>query len=414
MTSGQITIIGAGIVGVASALWLQRSGFSVTLIDRGAVGEGASFGNAGNISPGAVVPYTIPGVIRQAPGWLLDPEGPLVVRAGYFPKVAPWLIKLARHSSTEEALKTSRAMRVLHAGTFEAYDALTRGTPAEGLIERCGQLYVSERPHGAQGSLLTQFMREAAGVKTVVLSKDEIRQVEPTLAPIFASGMLLPDNGRVRNPHQLVRLLAEEAQRHGAVILRGMVTGFERDAGRVRAVMVDGQPRPVERVLVAAGATSGQLARMLDAPVPIEPERGYHITISEPESMPRIPVTNVDAKFAVAPMNMGLRLAGTVEYAGFDAPPNWKRTALLEKQARRMFPTLSMASVTRWAGDRPTLPDGLPVLGRAPGYGNAYFAFGNSHFGMTAGPVMGKTIAEIIRGEAPSIDIGAFSPTRFC
>ncbi|OZI66690.1 NAD(P)/FAD-dependent oxidoreductase [Bordetella genomosp. 11] len=414
MPTGQIIIIGAGIVGVASALWLQRSGFAVTLIDRGAVGEGASFGNAGNISPGAVVPYTIPGVIRQAPGWLLDPEGPLVVRAGYFLKVAPWLARLARYSSTEEALKTSRAMRVLHGDAFEAYDALTRGTPADALIDRCGQLYVSERPHAAHGSLLTQFMREAAGVKTVVLGKDEIREVEPTLAPIFSSGMLLPDNGRVRNPHQLVRLLAEDAQRHGATILRGRVTGFRIDAGRVKAVMVDGQARAVERVLVAAGAASGPLAGMLGTPLPVEPERGYHITISEPESMPRIPVTNVDAKFAVAPMNMGLRLAGTVEYAGFDAPPNWKRTALLEKQARRMFPTLSMTHVTRWAGDRPTLPDGLPVLGRAPGVDNAYFAFGNSHFGMTAGPVMGRTIAQIIRGEAPSIDVAAFSPMRFC
>lgn len=413
MSAAQVTIIGAGIVGVASALWLQRAGFAVTLVDAGGIGEGASFGNAGNISPGAVVPYTIPGVLRQVPGWLLDAEGPLVVRPGHFFKVAPWLLALARGSRTEAALKTSRAMRELHGSTFEAYDTLTRDTPAAALIERCGQLYVSERPHAAQGSVLTQFMREAAGVRTELLDADEIREAEPTLAPIFRSGMLLPDNGRTRNPHQLVQLMAGEAQRHGAVVVRGKVTGFLTHAGRVQAVLVDGRARPVERVLVAAGAAAGTLSAMLGTALPVEAERGYHITIADPGEMPRIPVTHLDAKFAAAPMNVGLRLAGTVEYAGIDAPPNWKRTALLEKQARRMFPGLKLAQVTRWAGDRPTLPDGLPVLGRAPSFENAYFAFGNSHFGMSAGPVMGRVIAQIIAGERADIEIAPFAPSRF-
>lgn len=409
----EVTIIGAGIVGVSSALWLQRAGFSVTLVDARGIGEGASFGNAGNISPGAVVPYTIPGVVCQAPRWLLDPEGPLSVRPGYFPKVAPWLMKLARHSSTEQALKTSLAMRALHRGTFDAYEALTRGTPAADLIERCGQLYVSEKPDAAQGSLLSQFMREAAGVRTVLLKEGEIRDLEPTLAPIFKSAMLLPDNGRTRNPHQLVRLMADQAIRQGATFLRGKVTGFRFNDQRVAAVVIDGVPRPVEHVLICAGAASGKLAEQLGTPVPIEHERGYHITIADPGVMPRIPVTHVDAKFACAPMNVGLRLAGTAEYAGADAKPNWRRTAVLERQAQRMFPSVSLAKVSRWYGDRPTLPDGLPVLGRAPKRSNAFFAFGNSHFGMSAGPVMGRVIAEVISGKPPHIDITPFSPERF-
>jgi D-amino-acid dehydrogenase len=413
VSEAQITIIGAGIVGVASALWLQRAGFAVTLVDSGGVGEGASFGNAGNISPGAVVPYTIPGVLRQVPGWLLDADGPLVVRPGYLLKVAPWLFALARSSGTEAALKTSRAMRELHRSAFDAYDALTRNTAAAALIERCGQLYVSERAHAAQGSTLTQFMREAAGVKTVLLSGDEVREAEPTLAPIFKSGMLLPDNGRTRNPHQLVQLMAGEAQRHGAIFVRGKVTGFQIHAGRVLGIVIDGQTRLVERVLIAAGAAAGALSAKLGSPLPVEAERGYHITIADPGEMPRIPVTHLDAKFAAAPMDVGLRLAGTVEYAGIDSPPNWKRTALLAKQAQRMFPGVKMAQVTRWAGDRPTLPDGLPVLGRAPGLDNAYFAFGNSHFGMSAGPVMGRVIAQIIAGGKPDIDITPFAPARF-
>ncbi len=413
MNKPHVMVIGAGIVGVASALWLQREGFAVTLVESGGIGEGASFGNAGNLSPGSVVPFTMPGVLREAPGWLLDKDGPLVVRPSYFLKVAPFLFAAARSSRTEAALKTSKAMRELHRTTFEAYDVLTRGTEAESLIERCGQLYVSQKIGGAHGSLLSQFMREAAGVKTQFLSASEIRELEPTLAPGFISGMLIPDNGRTKNPNQLVRVLAAEAERNGATLIKGRVTDFEIESGQVRTVLIDGKPHAVERVLVAAGAASGKLSAKLGTAYPIEPERGYHITVVNPEVMPRTSVSNIDGKFVAAPMNMGLRFAGTVEYAGFDASFNDQRAQLLERQAKQMFPKLQLREVTRWAGERPTLSDGLPVLGKAPKIENAYFAFGNSHYGMSAGPVMGRVITQIIAGRPADIDTSAFSPARF-
>ncbi len=413
MSTSSVTIIGAGIVGVCSALWLQRAGFAVTMVESGGIGEGASFGNAGNISPGAVVPYLIPGFLKEAPGWLLNPEGPLAVRPGYFFKAMPWLLKAVQSSGLDAALKTSRAMHALHGGTYEAYDELTRGTDADNLIEHCGQLYVSEHPNTAQGSALAQRMRHEAGVKYQALDHMEIRELEPSLARIFQSGMLLPGNGRCKNPHHLVQALAREAQRKGAAILRGKVTGFQTNNGGVQGVVIDGKVKPVERVVIAAGAASGELALNLGTKIPIEAERGYHITIADPGVMPRIPVTHVDAKFACSPMNVGLRLAGTAEFAGLDAPPNWRRAELLKQQAARMFPGVKLDNVTRWTGNRPSLPDGLPVLGAAPGYANAYFAFGNSHFGMSAGSVMGKTIAEIVAGKKPGIDVEAFRAGRF-
>ena len=413
MDGGDVTIIGAGIVGVSSAAWLQRAGFKVTLVDSGAPGEGASFGNAGNISPGAVVPYLIPGVLKELPGWLLDPEGPLCVRPGSLFRVLPWLLAAAKASTSDAAMKTSRAMHELHRGTFEAYDALTRGTDAAALIERCGQLYVSERANAAQGSQLVQAMRAAAGIRTIVLGKSDIRDLEPSLAPIFESGLLLPDNGRCRNPHQLVQILAREAERNGAAIIRGKVTGFQSNGKRVNGVVIDGAVVPVQRAVIAAGAESGELTAELGTRVPIEAERGYHITITEPGVMPRLPVTHTDAKFACAPMNVGLRIAGTAEFAGLKTPPDWRRANVLERQARRMFPGVRIQEATRWAGNRPSLPDGLPVLCAAPKYENAFFAFGNSHFGITAGPVMGKVIAEIIAGLTPTIDLTPFSARRF-
>lgn len=413
MSSPHVTVIGAGIVGVSAVAWLQKAGFKVTIVDSEPVGHGASFGNAGNVSPGAVVPYTLPGVLRALPGWLLDPEGPLAVRPSALFEVLPWLLAAAKNSTTDAALKTSRAMHALHSGTLDAYDALTLGTDAAGLIEISGQLYVSEKPDGAQGSQLARRMREEAGVKVIALSESDIRDMEPVLAPIFRSGMLLPDNGRCKNPHALVQAIASECERNGASVVRGTVDGFETNGKCVNGIVVGGKSTPVERVVIAAGAASGKLTAKLGTRIPVTPERGYHITIEDPGVTPRMPVSNVDAKFVASPMNMGLRLAGTAEFAGFDAPPNWKRAELLERQAQRMFPGVTLEKVTRWAGNRPSLPDGLPVLGAAPNYDNAFFAFGNSHFGITAGPVMGKHVAEIVGGRKPGIDLTPFSPTRF-
>jgi D-amino-acid dehydrogenase len=411
--SGHVTIVGAGIVGVCSALYLQRAGFKVTLVDKGGIGEGCSFGNAGNISPGAVVPYLIPGILKEIPKWLFDPDGPLRIRPGYFFKALPWFMSAARESKADRAWKTSRAMHELHRGTFEAYDEITRGTEAASLIERCGQLYVSEREGYAQGSGLAQAMRAEAGVKSIALTAGEVREAEPALAPIYKSGLMLPDNGRCKNPFQLVTILAGEAARHGAEIVRGKVTAIRREGDRVQAIAIDGATRPIDRLLIAAGAASRELSAQLGIDLPLEAERGYHITVHDSNVMPRVTVTNRDSSFACAPMNMGLRVAGTAEFAGIDAAPDWKRTDLLMRQTQRMFPAVRLENVTRWMGSRPSLPDGLPALGPAPGFANAWLAFGNGHFGITAGPVMGKAIAAVVAGQRSPIDLSAYSAGRF-
>jgi D-amino-acid dehydrogenase len=210
-----------------------------------------------------------------------------------------------------------------------------------------------------------------------------------------------------------VTSLARAAERNGATILRGKVTGFQKEGRKVQAILVEGKAHPVERVVIAAGAGSGDLTAQLGTKIPVEAERGYHITIEDPGVQPRIPVTNTDAKFACSPMNCGLRLAGTAEFGGIDSEPNWQRAELLKSQAQKMFPGVRLDKVTRWAGNRPSLPDGLPVLGVAPKFDNAWFAFGNSHFGMSAGSVMGKLLAELVAGRPSSVDIAAFSTSRF-
>jgi D-amino-acid dehydrogenase len=211
----------------------------------------------------------------------------------------------------------------------------------------------------------------------------------------------------------MVTILAGEALRQGATILRGKVTAIHRNAAGVQSVAIGDATHAIERLVIAAGAGSRAICANLGLDLPLEAERGYHITLPDPGLMPRVTVTNRDSSFACAPMNMGLRIAGTAEFAGIDSAPDWSRVELLKRQAARMFPGVRLDNLTRWAGDRPSFPDGLPALGPAPGLGNVYCAFGNGHFGITGGPVMGKVIAEIIAGQKLSIDLAPFRVDRF-
>lgn len=414
MQNKNVLVIGAGVIGVACAHALQQKGFSVTLADGNDPGTGCSFGNAGNVSPGAVVPYSVPGSLRKIPAWLLDPVGPLAIRPRHFPRFVPWGIRWLQASQVERALQVSRAMRLLHADSLARYGKLLAPTGHGNLVQTSGQLYVSRVPLKAHGTQLERFMREAAGVRFEFVEGGALRDVEPALSPDYCSGLLLPDNGNCINPHRLVQVLFEAAVGYGVEFVRAPVQRFNVVDGRVRGVVFEGgETRAFDQIIVAAGAWSGRLLAQLGVSVPLEAERGYHITLTDPGVVPRMPVTNKDFSFATAPMEMGLRLAGTAEYAGLDAPPDWRRATILLNHAKGMFPGVRTVEYSRWMGSRPALPDGLPVLDHTPGFENVLLAFGNAHFGLTAAPRMGELVAALASGENPGIDLRPFSVRRF-
>ncbi|MEP9347884.1 FAD-dependent oxidoreductase [Xanthobacter sp. KR7-225] len=413
-TAGRrVLVVGAGIVGICSAAYLQRAGFQVTVVDRLAPGEGCSFGNAGNVSPGAVVPYSMPGTLLNVPRWLFDPLGPLSLPPAHLPKLLPWLLGWMAASRPSQVRRISKAMHALHQPVFEAYAPLLAAAGGSDLIVMTGQLYVSSKP-GPLDSPLARELRQAAGIRAEDISGPQVREVEPTLAPHFQSGLLLPDNGTCLNPHRVVTVLAEQVARDGGAIRRGAVRGFRMEAGVPVAALTEDGEIAFDRLVLAAGAWSNALSRQLGLDVRLEAERGYHVTIADPGPMPRIPVTNRDSSFATAPMEMGLRLAGTAEYAGLDAPPNWRRARILLEHGRRMYPGLSTARVSEWMGCRPTLPDGLPIIDRSARHPNVVFAFGHSHFGLTAAPATGRIVADLAAGRTPqSIDIAPYRASRF-
>jgi D-amino-acid dehydrogenase len=408
-----VTVIGAGIIGIACASWLQRDGHAVTVVASRGPGEDCSYGNSGLLSPGSVVPPALPGAWRNIPGWLLDPLGPLAIRWRHLPRLLPWLARWLEASSESRARAVSRALAALHAPVFDNYVALLADAGASHLIQRCGQLYVSEQDDGAAGTALARALREEAGVRVESLEGDAARDLEPALGKQFRSGLFFPDNGHSVNSFKLVQALARRFQRAGGKLLMRTVAGFDLGAQGPRRLLTDAGPLPVETVVIAAGAWSHRLTEQLGSRFPLEAERGYHLMLPKPEVAVKLPLVNRDRNITLTPMDDGLRIGGTAEFAGVDTPPDYRRARVLLGHGQRTLPRLKGDGATEWMGCRPSLPDGLPVIDRSPHLKNIYFAFGHAHFGLTEAPTTGRLIAEMIGGRPPCIPPAPYSAARF-
>lgn len=412
----KVTVIGSGIIGVCSANYLLKAGFAVDVVDPAVPGspDQCSYGNAGGICPGSCIPNSMPGVLKNVPKWLMDPEGPLYVRLAYLPHALPWLLRFLAASRKPRVEEISAAMRSLHRFTFDCYEPLIKEAGCEELLQKRGQLFVYENDDAGSSSAYSIGLRRHHGVRVEVLNANEIRQLEPALAPIFKSAVYLPEQGQCPNPGRLVASLAELAARNGARFIRGRVTRFEQGpSGPTALMMEDGSRLPVETVVLAAGAWSARLAADLGDRIPFETERGYHVMVKGADTGLRIQTISNDRKFVASPMEEGLRIAGNVEFSGLEAPPNMHRADALLKQARPMFRNQPEGEVSRWMGHRPGTPDSIPVIDRARKARNVIYAFGHGHQGLIAGAVTGKLVSEMARGETPSVDLTPFRVNRF-
>lgn len=409
----QVTVIGAGVIGMCVAAWLQRLGASVTVLDPIEPGRSCSFGNAGALSPGSCVPVAMPGMLKQVPKWLSDPSAPLVLHWSYLPWALPWLMRFLKASSRPEVERSAEALSALLRPVFESYEPLLEEARATDLIRREGQIYVYESEAAYQADSLGWELRRRHGARIEVLSLEELRQREPALAPFFTKGVLLPDHGYCLDPFGLVQALADSVRRNGGTILGQKVLDIEMDADRPRALVTAAGRHQVEAVVVAAGAWSHQLARMFGHKVPLETQRGYHAMLRDPSMAPRTSIMWAEKKFLATPMQMGLRFAGTVELAGLDAPPDYRRASTLLEFGKRMFPGLTGGEVSRWMGHRPCLPDSVPVIGPSPKLKNVYFAFGHGHLGLSSASTTGRLVAELVMGAKPCIDPAPYRIDRF-
>ena len=409
-----IAVIGTGIVGTCSAAWLQRDGHTVTFIDPREPGEACSFGNAGSLSPSACLPVGMPGMWKKAPRWLLDPLGPLTIRWWYLPMVMPWLARFVGHSQPAEVVRIATAMRGLLAPIFEAYGPLLEHAGAQDLVRRSGCLYVYSSRETANQWKWGMDLRRRLGVDLRDVEEEELVELEPDLRGKFRFGLLAPENGSTLDPSKLVKALHAQCVHDGAATLKASVTGFVRSGARVREVKLDtGATLACDGVVLAGGAWSGSLARELGLRIPLETQRGYHVTVASSNLKLRHTVMALEHNLMINPMAMGLRLAGSVEFAGLKAAPNYRRAGVLLDKGRELFPHLDTSRTSEWMGHRPCLPDSLPVIGPAAGTDNAWFAFGHGHVGMCGGASTGREIANLVAGRKPQVDLKPFRADRF-
>lgn len=410
----QITVVGAGIVGTACALQLQRDGHQVTLLDQAGIGEGCSFGNAGCLSVASVVPMALPGMLKQVPKWLADPMGPLTVRWPYLPRALPWLLQWVRAGNEAQARATAQPLANLFSATFSGYRTLLDAAQYDGLIRQTGHLYIWRTLTRSSGDVLAQSIRDATGVRSQALSAGEARELEPTLAADIQSALLLPDNGFTVNPQRLVKTLAENFAAAGGTFLRRKVLDFEFGEHGPTRLYTDCGTLAVSKLVVTAGAWSMRLAAKLSGTrIPLDTERGYHAMLSAPTVQPTRPIMDCERKFIATPMEGGLRIAGTVEIGGLDAPPDYRRARILMQQGQQLFPGLQFSDDSQWMGFRPSIPDSLPVIDRSERYRNVFFAFGHGHLGMTGAPGTARLIADLVGERTPFIDARPYGLQRF-
>jgi D-amino-acid dehydrogenase len=412
-SDSDFTVIGAGMVGVCCALWLQREGFRVRLVERGAPGAGASAGNAGNFGIASCVPAALPGVLRKVPRMLLDASSPLKLRFGHLPQALPWFARFVAAARPARVEAIARARHSLLARLHEGIDPLLAEAGAQDLIERSGLLMTFESEQAFADAAYAIDLRRRNGVQLDVLDGNEARQVEPALTPAVVRALRVPGLAHTIDPLRLTQALAREFERQGGEILRAQVQGFELGPDGPRALLTDQGALPASRIVLAAGVWSRPLAAQLGIRVPLAAERGYHTMFAEPGVQMRVAVMSVDRHIAVTPMQDGIRATGVAEFAAPDAPADMANARLVRRQAEALIPGLKGERVSEWMGPRPSHPDSLPVIGRAPRHADVLLAFGHDHIGLALAGITGKLIAELAAGRPPGIDLAPFRPDRF-
>ncbi len=409
-----VIVVGAGIVGLATAFHLRSAGAAVTLVDRDPEGDKASLGNAGGIAVTEVSPIAATGLAWRLPGWMLDPLGPLAVRPRHLPRLVPWLIRFAKAARPGEAKRIAAALAALNARTYDDLLPMLAQTGLLGELHRVGALTVYESERGFQRDAADWNLKRSFGIVVEPMTGEAARAMEPALGSMICRAMFTPQWSHVDDPRRIVEGLRGWLRRNGAAIVAGTVGRVLAPDGQTAGLaMQGGETLRADRVVVAAGAWSGLLARRLGDPVLLESERGYNTTFPDPGVMLDREVIFAERKFVATPLSCGLRIGGSAEFGGLDARADHRRSTALATLAARYLPGLRTAGGARWDGHRPATPDSLPVIGPSPTHPGVIYAFGHGHLGLTQAATTGRLVADLVGGRPPPVDLAPYSITRF-
>lgn len=405
-----VIIVGAGIIGLAIAHYVQQTGRDVTLIDRKGIAQEASLGNAGAFALADIFPLASPGIMRKAPKWLLDPLGPLSLRPQYMLNILPYLLKFFRASLPDQYRKSIVAQSALLELAASEVAAMMKIPQIGQHIRTDGALHLYESEGEFAASQAGWKARQEFGIEFEHLDASHLADLQPGLSSHIKRATFIPKWQTVDDPFEFAHSLWRIVQQHGCTLIEQNVKTLSH-AGEV--TLQNGEKLAGNHVVVAAGAWSHTLAKQVGDHIPLESERGYNTTL---------PVGSFDLKrqlifgehgFVMTPLSTGIRVGGAVEFAGLEAAPNFKRAENMLQKAKQFLPELKTEQGMQWMGFRPSLPDTLPALGKSACTPRVSYAFGHGHLGLTQCFATGKLMAELISGQTPSLDLTPFNPSRF-
>ncbi len=408
----EVHVLGAGMVGISSAIWLQRAGFQVKVIDKVGPAGGASYGNAGVLAAGSIIPITTPALPKNAIGMVLRKSSPLFLRWPYLPKMIPFLATYLRHCTTQHVKHYARSMVPLLNDTVHQHRELAKNTGAEE--------FIFDHPYAFGYATADAFakdkpwwdLRAELGIKFDIVQGFDYEAIDPLFSNTFSQVVLCHEHGRIGDPGEYINRLADNFVAQGGTIQIGEVQRLVRTDGKL-GYQLDEQITYPETMIISTGAWSRDLVRTVGLKVPFETERGYHIELVNPSKEPLNSMMVASGKFVITPLNGRIRAAGIVEFGGLELAENDEPIELLKTQVQKLLPDVAYDRIDSWLGHRPAPADSLPLIGQLPMVENCWLGFGHQHVGLTGGAKTGRIIAELIQGRTPNIDVSPFDPHRF-
>jgi D-amino-acid dehydrogenase len=409
----RVAVIGAGVIGLASAVALRREGHGVTIIDRLPPGEACSFGNSGGMPRSHAFPMATPGILWKVPGYLFDPLGPLALRWRHLPALAPWLLHFVRAGAPGRFGQNLDLLTALMRESYERWDSLLSEAGLRHLVRDDGALTIYRTQAARDKAWPLWQMLVDRGARIERIEADQLRQIEPMVPDGYTCAILEPDYRRAIDPYRMSVGLADHFLQMGGTIRRETVSEIDISSNHGLSLRTNFRNDIFDLLVLATGAWSNQFTASLGHRVPLESARGYHVTLLDPGFMPRHAIFVSDMRLSLTPMEMGLRVGGNVEFAGLDSPPDFRRPARQLENVRRLYPKARTANHTKWAGERPMMPDSLPVIGRSPKHRNVIYAFGHGQYGLALAAVTGQLVADVAAERQPTIDLKPFRIDRF-
>ncbi|GAB3331470.1 FAD-dependent oxidoreductase [Larkinella ripae] len=411
-----VGIIGGGVIGLCSAYYLDKAGYRVTIFDKNPITDGCSFGNAGMIVPSHIIPLAQPGMVAKGMRMLMRSTSPFYIKPRLNADLLRWGWLFYKHSTAEHVERSIPALRDISLLSKQLYQQLAQSGELSFGWQEVGLLMLYKTASAEHEMAEEAEVASRAGIEARQMSGAQVQELEPGVRVNVRGAVYFPGDAHL-NPGQLIRSLVAHLKKRGVTLLEGQeVTGFGRTGTGVSTVRTLSGEHSVDELVIAAGAWSPTLTRLLGVSLPMQGGKGYSFMLPNQQPNIRVPAIMLEARATATPMGNDLRFAGTLEVAGTDLSVNMNRVRGIVNSIQNYYPDLpaKLPEVSKvWSGLRPCSPDGLPYIGRVAGFDNLTLATGHGMMGVSLGPATGKLVADGIANQHPVLEIGSFNPERF-